>query len=120
LRLDRRHVQQLRARTGGRHDRARRHLHGRLPAPSRDAHVRHPQAPREGRARGEADVMPSELADRLRPRFPDVLLARDEVTTVNQIDDLLASLRFLQATDDLAFDFLSDLAATDWPGREPR
>src|SRR5712691_2492346 len=64
--------------------------------------------------------MPSELADRLRPSFPDVLLARDEVTIVNQIDDLLASLRFLQATDDLAFDFLSDLAATDWPGREPR
>jgi NADH-quinone oxidoreductase subunit C len=65
-------------------------------------------------------LTPDELAERLRERYPDVLVARGEVTMVNQIDELLASLAFVRDHEDLAFTFLSDLAATDWPGRDPR
>ena len=39
---------------------------------------------------------PGELAGRLRARYPDVLVARDEVTMVNQIDELLSSLAFVR------------------------
>jgi NADH-quinone oxidoreductase subunit C len=60
------------------------------------------------------------LAERLRERFADVTLARGEVTVVVQPDDLLEALRFIGETDDLSLRFLSDLSATDWPGRWPR
>jgi NADH-quinone oxidoreductase subunit C len=63
---------------------------------------------------------PDELAKRLRERYPDVLVARGEVTMVNQVDELLSSLAFVRDAETLGFTFLSDVAATDWPGREPR
>ena len=47
LRLQRRHVQQLRDRAGRRPHRAGRHVPARLPAAARDAHRRDPQAARE-------------------------------------------------------------------------
>jgi NADH-quinone oxidoreductase subunit C len=56
----------------------------------------------------------------LRERFPDAVEARGELTLVVERGDLLDRLRDLQRADDLSFDFLSDLTATDWPDREPR
>jgi NADH-quinone oxidoreductase subunit C len=61
-----------------------------------------------------------ELAGRLRQRFAEVLHARGEVTVTVAPDQLLAALRYLRDEEDLSFRFLSDLTATDWPGREPR
>ncbi len=45
---------------------------------------------------------------------------RDEVTVFLDREELLPGLRSLREDPDLAFDFLSSLTATDWPGREPR
>src|SRR5437867_10195446 len=63
---------------------------------------------------------PRALADRLRDRFPDVVVARDEATVVVDAGDLHRGLRYLGEEPDLDFGFLSDLSATDWPDREPR
>jgi NADH-quinone oxidoreductase subunit C len=60
------------------------------------------------------------LADRLRERFPDLLVARDEVTVVVDPEEVLAALGFLGDEDGLAFGWLADLSATDWPDHEPR
>jgi NADH-quinone oxidoreductase subunit C len=65
-------------------------------------------------------VNAGELADRIRPRFPDVVVARDEAIVVVDRDDLLRALVSLGDDPDLEFDFLTDLAATDWPGQSPR
>ena len=65
-------------------------------------------------------MSPGELAERLRQRFPEVLEARGEVTVTVEPDELLEALAFLRDQDDLSFRFLSDLTATDWPGRQPR
>ena len=62
----------------------------------------------------------NELAERLRRRFSDVQVARGEVTVIVAPDELVASLESLRSDADLAFDFLSDLSATDWPDRVPR
>ncbi len=62
----------------------------------------------------------SELAERLRERFADAVVARGEVTVVVARDDLHRALGHLRDHDDLAFDVLADLTATDWPDREPR
>ncbi len=61
-----------------------------------------------------------ELADRVRPRLPDVVVARDEATVLVGRDDLLETLTWLRRETDLGFDFLASLTATDWPGRAPR
>jgi NADH-quinone oxidoreductase subunit C len=61
-----------------------------------------------------------ELAGRLRQRFFEVLDARGEVTVTVAQDQLLAALAYLREEEDLSFRFLSDLTASDWPGREPR
>lgn len=61
-----------------------------------------------------------DLAERLRSRFADVVVARDEVTIVVDRRDLRDSLGFLRGEEDLAFDWLGSLTATDWPGRDPR
>jgi NADH-quinone oxidoreductase subunit C len=63
---------------------------------------------------------PSELAERLRPRFPDPLMARGEVTVVVAGEDLLGSLEWLRGEGDLAFDFLASVSCSDWPGSHPR
>ncbi len=60
------------------------------------------------------------LADRLRERFPDVAVARGEVTVVVDPEEVVAALAFLRDDPGLAFSWLADLSATDWPGREPR
>ena len=64
--------------------------------------------------------MAAELADRMRERFSDVLVARDEVTIVVGLDDLHEVLTTLRDDPELSFDFLSSLTATDWPRQDPR
>jgi NADH-quinone oxidoreductase subunit C len=65
-------------------------------------------------------VIAEELAGRLRDRWPDVLVARDEVTITVDRDELVDTLRRLRDDDELTFSFLADLSCTDWPGRDPR
>jgi NADH-quinone oxidoreductase subunit C len=63
---------------------------------------------------------PNTLAARLQERFPEALEARGEVTVFAGPEDLQGGLTWLRAQDDLAFDFLSDVTATDWPDNTPR
>ncbi len=65
-------------------------------------------------------MSPGELADRLRVRCPDVVVARGEATVIVDRADLLDTLVFLRDDPDLSLGFLSSLTATDWPGRSPR
>ena len=58
--------------------------------------------------------------DVVRERFPDAVEARGEVTVVVQRGELLDRLHELRDGDGLAFDFLSDVTASDWPDRRPR
>ncbi len=60
------------------------------------------------------------LAHRLRDRFPDVIVARDEVTVVVDAEEVVAALSWLRDEPDLVLVWLADLSATDWPDREPR
>jgi NADH-quinone oxidoreductase subunit C len=64
--------------------------------------------------------MAVELADRVRGRFADVLVARGEVTAVVDRADLHEALIALRDDPDLSFDFLSSLTAADWPDQDPR
>lgn len=61
-----------------------------------------------------------ELAERVRTRFPEVVVARGEATVVVDPADLLDTLAFLRGEPDLAFDFLSSIEASDWPEQSPR
>ena len=63
---------------------------------------------------------PADLAERLGQRFPEILDARGEVTVTVPPDELLDTMRYLRAEEDLSFQFLSDLTATDWPRLDPR
>jgi NADH-quinone oxidoreductase subunit C len=63
-------------------------------------------------------VSATELAEELRGRLPDVVVARDEVTATVDRGDLLATLAWLR--DEAGFDMLMSVAATDWPDSEPR
>jgi NADH-quinone oxidoreductase subunit C len=65
-------------------------------------------------------VNASEISDRVRARFPDVVVARGEATLVVGRDELLDALRWLRDQPELSFGFLSSVTATDHPGREPR
>jgi len=65
-------------------------------------------------------VTPDELAEQLRPRFDEVLLYRGEVTVTVRPETLPSTLEVLSGEEDLSFQFLSDLTATDWPSLEPR
>src|SRR5437763_10636810 len=60
------------------------------------------------------------LVERLRPRFPDVLEARGDVSVIVQVDDVLRALAYLRDEGDLSFRFLCDVTATDWPDLDPR
>ena len=62
----------------------------------------------------------ADLAARIRDRFDDVLVAREEVTVVVGRDELVDALVRLRDQPELSFGFLSSLTATDHPGREPR
>ena len=65
-------------------------------------------------------MSPDELAETLRRRFDDVLVARGEVTVTVDRDRLVDALRSLRDDDELRMIFLADLSCTDWPGRDPR
>ena len=65
-------------------------------------------------------MTPADLTERLRGRFADVLLSRDEVTVIVDRDDLREALVALREDPDLSFDFLSCLTATDQPDADPR
>jgi NADH-quinone oxidoreductase subunit C len=58
------------------------------------------------------------LAKRLRRRFADVLVARNEVTVTVGREELVDALRTLRDRD--GFGFLADISCSDWPGRDPR
>lgn len=63
---------------------------------------------------------PAAIAERVRPRFPDTILIRDEVTVLVAREELLDSLSWLREESELSFGFLSSLTATDWPDAQPR
>jgi NADH-quinone oxidoreductase subunit C len=65
-------------------------------------------------------VGPTQLAERLRKRFPDAFEARGDVTVTTEPELLLDSLIYLRDEVDLGFGFLSDVTAADWPELEPR
>ena len=65
-------------------------------------------------------MLPAELSERLRGRFPDPLEARGEVTVNVPADGLLEALTWLRDEEELGFDSVSDLTATDWPDADPR
>src|SRR5438105_8700222 len=60
------------------------------------------------------------LAKRVKDRFPDVIVARGEVTAVVDPLELVPTLEALRVDPELAFDHLSDVSSTDWPDRVPR
>ena len=62
---------------------------------------------------------PAELAERLRGRFADVVVARDEVTAVIERDALLDELAWCRDEPGVELGFLSSLSATHWPDAEP-
>jgi NADH-quinone oxidoreductase subunit C len=63
---------------------------------------------------------PGELAELLRQRFPDTLVVRGEVMVPVDRSELVDTVAFLKGEPDLSLGYLSDLTATDWPGRLPR
>jgi NADH-quinone oxidoreductase subunit C len=65
-------------------------------------------------------VRAAELAERVRERYPEVVVARGEATLVVDREALLDALADLRSDDRLRLDFLSSVTATDWPGRDPR
>ena len=65
-------------------------------------------------------MSPEDLADRIRERFDDVLVARGEVTVTVERDAILETLEALRDQADLRFTFLADVSCTDWPDRDPR
>ncbi len=60
------------------------------------------------------------IAERVRTRLPDVVVARDEATVFVERDMLIDALDWLAAEPELGFGFLSSIQATDWPGQVPR
>jgi NADH-quinone oxidoreductase subunit C len=65
-------------------------------------------------------VSPDEIAERIRARVPDTLVARGEVTAVVERETLSSILGWLQGDPELDLSFLSSLTAVDYPGRTPR
>ncbi len=63
---------------------------------------------------------PGQLADRIRQRFPDTLVVRGEASVTIDREELRDAVAFLKDDPELSFGYLSDLTATDWPGRLPR
>jgi NADH-quinone oxidoreductase subunit C len=65
-------------------------------------------------------VTPDELVERIRPRHADAIVSRGQAIVTIERGALVGALEGLRADPDLAFDFLSSVTATDWPGRAPR
>ncbi len=61
----------------------------------------------------------AELAARVRSRYDDVVIARDEVTVVVDGGELRSAVEFLRDDPELAFDVLSSVTATHWPDGVP-
>jgi NADH-quinone oxidoreductase subunit C len=61
-----------------------------------------------------------ELADLVRGRVPDVLVARGEVTAIVDRERVLETLEWLRDDPALGMGFLSSVTATDRPGADPR
>ena len=64
-------------------------------------------------------MSPEALAERVRARFADVLVARGEVTALVPPAEVPAALEALRADPDLSFDQLACLTATHHPGAVP-
>ena len=62
----------------------------------------------------------AELASRVGEWFPDVVVARGEVTAIVPRDALVDALTRLRDEQDLAFGFLASVTATDHLGMDPR
>jgi NADH-quinone oxidoreductase subunit C len=65
-------------------------------------------------------VIATELAEIVRSRFPDVVVARAETTLSLGRRELLGALEILREDPALRLNFLSSVTATDRPGRDPR
>jgi NADH-quinone oxidoreductase subunit C len=61
-----------------------------------------------------------DIASRVRSAYPDVVVARGEVTAIVSRDALRDCLSWLRAQPELRLAFLSCVTATDHPGAEPR
>ena len=59
------------------------------------------------------------LAATVAARYPDVLVARGEVTLVVERERLLEALAWLREEPTLELGFLSSVTATHWPERAP-
>jgi NADH-quinone oxidoreductase subunit C len=59
------------------------------------------------------------IASAVARRFPDVTVAREEVTLVVDGGDLLEALGWLWGEPGVQMDFLSSITATHWPDRDP-
>jgi NADH-quinone oxidoreductase subunit C len=64
-------------------------------------------------------VSVEEMAAAVTDRYPDVVVARGEVTVIVQREELLDALAWLRDEPALQMDSLSSLTATHWPDREP-
>jgi NADH-quinone oxidoreductase subunit C len=64
-------------------------------------------------------VRPEEIAERLRTRFDDVLLARDEVIVIVEPDGVRDAVVALRDDPELRLGFLSFVTATHHPGAVP-
>ena len=65
-------------------------------------------------------MSPEELAERIRARFPEVVVARGEVTVIVGRQDVPDTLAALRDDPDIGTGFLSSLTAIDWPDADPR
>ena len=60
-----------------------------------------------------------DLAAAVTQRYPDVVVARGEVSVVIERADLLEALAWLREQPALRMDALSSVTATHWPERDP-
>jgi NADH-quinone oxidoreductase subunit C len=65
-------------------------------------------------------VSPEQLAEAVRGRWPDAMLAREEVALVVDREEVLPTLAQLRDDEALAFDLFLGVTAVDWPNADPR
>jgi NADH/F420H2 dehydrogenase subunit C len=70
------------------------------------------------------NVVLQKVESQLRENFPDALIEssyfRGELTIIVKKNTLIEILSHLKTSPDLRFGMLTDLTATDWPGRSER
>src|SRR5256886_8529696 len=116
-----RDVKQLHAPAGRGQDRRRRRARPRLPAASGSVDGRHRPPAREGRRRGSARVRDPRGLILNYNRVPGLVEVREEhgeTTLLVDTPRLREAARHLR--DELGFDFLSDVTATDSLGWEAK